>query len=135
MPLSEQEQRLLEEMERSLYQNDSDFVARVTRRTGRPTYTSITLGVLVALAGVAVVVIGLSIRMPWLGIVGFVLMLAGVLWALRPGMGSARAPRAPRAKSSGSTGSPSGHGSAGGSSFMDRMNDRWDKRNQQGGGE
>ena len=30
MPLSEQEQRLLEEMERSLYQSDDDFVGTLT---------------------------------------------------------------------------------------------------------
>ncbi|WP_066520543.1 DUF3040 domain-containing protein [Curtobacterium ammoniigenes] len=120
MPLSEQEQRLLEEMERSLYQNDSDFVARVTRRVGRPTYTSITLGVLVALAGVAAVIVGLALRQPWIGIGGFVLMLLGVLWALRPGMRVAGRAGSQRARSSRSNGR-----------FMDRMNDRWDKRNQQ----
>ncbi|MCA5924838.1 DUF3040 domain-containing protein [Curtobacterium oceanosedimentum] len=130
MPLSEQEQRLLEEMERSLYQNDSDFVARVTRRQGRPTYTVITLGVLGALAGVAIVIVGLVIKAPLLGILGFVVMLAGVLFALRPGM------RAPKAKSarpgrpaSGRPSRPSSGG--GGGSFMDRMNERWDKRNDQ----
>jgi hypothetical protein len=125
MPLSEQEQRLLEEMERSLYQNDSDFVARVTRRAGRPTYTSITLGVLGALAGVAVVIVGLVLREPWIGIVGFVLMLAGSLWALRPGLVASGARPGRASKASGS--------SRGSSSFMDRMNDRWDKRNQQDG--
>jgi hypothetical protein len=125
MPLSEQEQRLLEEMERSLYQNDSDFVARVTRRAGRPTYTSITLGVLGALAGVAIIIVGLVIREPWIGIVGFVLMLAGSLWALRPGL-SVRGPGAGQVPKAKSAGAPRGS-----SSFMDRMNDRWDKRNQQ----
>ncbi len=128
MPLSEQEQRLLEEMERSLYQNDSDFVARVTRRQGRPTYTTIAVGVLGALAGVAVVVVGLVIRQPLLGILGFVIMLAGVLFALRPGM------RAPKAKPGRTpkSGRPSGPKSSSGGSFMDRMNERWDKRNEQG---
>jgi hypothetical protein len=126
MPLSEQEQRLLEEMERSLYQNDSDFVARVTRRQGRPTYTSITLGVLGALAGVAVVILGLVMRQPLIGILGFVVMLAGVLFALRPGMRAPKATRRPTRTSSGGAG-----GSSSGGSFMDRMNDRWDKRNQQ----
>lgn len=132
MPLSEQEQRLLEEMERSLYQNDSDFVARVTRRQGRPSYTSITLGVLGALAGVAVVIVGLVLRQPLIGILGFVVMLAGVLFALRPGM---RAPKAKTPRSggpaSGRASRPSSGGGAGGGSFMDRMNDRWDKRNDQ----
>ena len=47
MPLSEQEQRLLEEMERSLYHNDADFVAGPSGRHGRPTYTMIVTGVLV----------------------------------------------------------------------------------------
>ncbi|WIE66298.1 DUF3040 domain-containing protein [Curtobacterium sp. MCLR17_036] len=134
MPLSEQEQRLLEEMERSLYQNDSDFVARVTRRQGRPTYTSITLGVLGALAGVAVVIVGLAIKAPLLGILGFVVMLAGVLFALRPGLGApkAKAPRSGRPSTGGSA-RPGGSSrpSNGGGSFMDRMNERWDKRNDQ----
>ncbi|MBT2503992.1 DUF3040 domain-containing protein [Curtobacterium sp. ISL-83] len=127
MPLSEQEQRLLEEMERSLYQNDSDFVARVTRRQGRPSYTSITLGVLGALAGVAVVILGLVFRQPLIGILGFVVMLAGVLFALRPGM---RAPKAKPARAPRSAGGGSARPSAsGGGSFMERMNERWDKRN------
>jgi len=43
MPLSEQEQRLLDEMERNLYRNDADFVAAVSGR-GRPNYRSIVLG-------------------------------------------------------------------------------------------
>jgi hypothetical protein len=42
MPLSEQEQRLLEEMERSLYHNDADFVAGGGPH-GRPTYARIAL--------------------------------------------------------------------------------------------
>jgi len=41
MPLSEHEQRLLEEMERSLYQNDADFVAKVGGKRARPAYRSI----------------------------------------------------------------------------------------------
>ncbi|KTR06072.1 DUF3040 domain-containing protein [Curtobacterium luteum] len=129
MPLSEQEQRLLEEMERSLYQNDSDFVARVTRRQGRPTYTSIALGVLGALAGVAVVIVGLVLRQPLIGILGFVIMLAGVLFALRPGM---RAPGAKPGRAPRSGGSSGSKRSSSGGSFMDRMNERWDKRNEQG---
>jgi hypothetical protein len=129
MPLSEQEQRLLEEMERSLYQNDSDFVARVTRRQGRPTYTSIALGVLGALAGVAVVIVGLVVRQPLIGILGFVIMLAGVLFALRPGM---RAPKAKPGRTPKSGGSSGSKRSSSGGSFMDRMNERWDKRNEQG---
>ncbi|QWS34831.1 DUF3040 domain-containing protein [Curtobacterium aetherium] len=133
MPLSEQEQRLLEEMERSLYQNDSDFVARVTRRQGRPTYTAITIGVLIGLVGVGVIVLGLVIKQPLIGVLGFVVMLAGVLFALRPG-GRTVAARPARP---GPGGRPAARGTArpargsSGGSFIDRMNERWDKRNQQ----
>ena len=48
MPLSEHEQRLLEEMERSLYNNDADFVATVSPRGARPNYRRIALGALIA---------------------------------------------------------------------------------------
>ena len=51
MPLSEHEQRLLEEMERSLYQNDADFVAKVGGRRGKPAYRTIVLGILLAIVG------------------------------------------------------------------------------------
>ncbi|WIB27620.1 DUF3040 domain-containing protein [Curtobacterium sp. MCSS17_015] len=132
MPLSEQEQRLLEEMERSLYQNDSDFVARVTRRQGRPTYTAITIGVLIGLVGVGVIVLGLVVKQPLIGVLGFVVMLGGVLFALRPG-GRTPTARPTRTASSGPAargGSRPARGSSGGS-FIDRMNERWDKRNQQ----
>ncbi|NII40129.1 preprotein translocase subunit Sss1 [Curtobacterium flaccumfaciens] len=131
MPLSEQEQRLLEEMERSLYQNDSDFVARVTRRQGRPTYTAITIGVLIGLVGVGVIVLGLVIKQPLIGVLGFVVMLAGVLFALRPGgrTPTARPGRPASARPARGAARPA-RGSSGGS-FIDRMNERWDKRNQQ----
>ncbi|BDI22394.1 DUF3040 domain-containing protein [Herbiconiux sp. L3-i23] len=123
MPLSEQEQRLLDEMERSLYQNDAEFVASVARaQQGRRSYTWLVAGVVVALAGIAVLVLGVVFQQPLIGILGFVVMFGGVLLAL----GS---PRKPLAAGSGSKSSRKRSGS--GSGFMSRMNDRWDRR--QGG--
>ncbi|MFD1713230.1 DUF3040 domain-containing protein [Amnibacterium flavum] len=121
MPLSEQEQRLLDEMERSLYQNDAEFVASVARvQQGRRSYTWLVSGVLIGLAGVAVLVLGVVFRQPLIGVLGFVVMFAGALVAL----GS---PRRPAGRS---TSRPSGKRPAK-SGFMDRMNDRWERR--QGG--
>lgn len=120
MPLSEHEQRLLEEMERSLYQNDADFVAKVGGKRARPAYRSIVLGALVAVVGIAVLVIGVFVQQPVVGIIGFVVMFAGVLLAIAPGKRIAIDPDAPKT----SHGKPS-RGQPG---FMDRMNDRWDKR-------
>ncbi|MEN9621310.1 MAG: hypothetical protein RL499_1503, partial [Actinomycetota bacterium] len=77
MPLSEHEQRLLEEMERNLYQNDADFVATVSGRRGKPNYRLIVIGALLAVAGVAALVAGVIVRQPIVGVVGFGLMLGG----------------------------------------------------------
>ena len=119
MPLSEQEQRLLEEMERSLYHNDADFVATVSPRTGKPNYRSIVVGILVAIAGITAIVTGVVVHQPIVGVIGFVIMFSGVLLALSRPRQSAAAPT-----SSGEAGRPQKQKAG----FMDRMNDRWDKR-------
>jgi hypothetical protein len=129
MPLSEQEQRLLEEMERSLYSNDSDFVATVGGRRGRPNYTMVVVGVLAALVGIAVIVTGVIIRQPpvgpLVGVAGFVLLVAGAVFAMAPPRraGSAR----PAAATSGAP-RPSSARPARSGSMMDRLNDRWERR-------
>ncbi|MCU1514660.1 MAG: hypothetical protein JWO10_1750 [Microbacteriaceae bacterium] len=116
MPLSEHEQRLLEEMERSLYHNDADFVATVGNRRGRPSYRTIVIGILVAILGVAAIVAGVALRQPLIGVAGFIVMFVGVLIAVSPPRGSI--PEAP-------SGQPSTANKQG---FMDRMNERWERR-------
>jgi hypothetical protein len=132
MPLSEQEQRLLEEMERGLYQNDADFVATVGQRRGKPNYTIVVVGALLGLLGIATLLTGVVIRQPLVGVLGFVIMFAGVLLAIAP-------PRRAEAPGSASDhGRPGrsgrGPGQAGKStSFMSSLNDRWDKRQDERG--
>ncbi|WP_139417324.1 DUF3040 domain-containing protein [Agromyces laixinhei] len=124
MPLSEQEQRLLEEMERNLYRNDADFVQAVGGGRGRrPNYRAIVLGVLLAVAGAGALIAGVASQLLVIGVVGFALMFAGVLVAITPSKrGAAAAPPAePTAEKQ------RGRSTSGGS-FMDRMNDRWDRR-------
>lgn len=117
MPLSEQEQRLLEEMERSLYHNDADFVATVGPRGGRRNYRTIVLGIVLALVGVAVTITGVAIHQLIVGIIGFVVMFVGVLRAFSsPKRGVTSAPR------------PQSRDHAARPGFMDRLNQRWDKR-------
>ncbi len=125
MPLSEQEQRLLEEMERSLYQNDADFIATVGGRRGRPNYSIVVLGVLLGLAGIAVLVTGVVVRQPLVGLLGFAVMFAGVLLAITPSRksGAASAPRA-GGPGAATTGAPRKRG------FMENLNERWDKREE-----
>ena len=119
MPLSEQEQRLLEEMERSLYHNDADFVAGSAGRHGRPTYTAIVTGVLIGVVGVATLIAGVGVRLPIVGVIGFILMFAGVLIALNPPRGASPLR---------GTGASRTDGAAQGGSFRQNGNDQWDNR-------
>ncbi|KRC62393.1 hypothetical protein ASE14_00675 [Agromyces sp. Root81] len=126
MPLSEQEQRLLEEMERNLYRNDADFVQAVGGVRGRrPNYRAIVLGVLLAVAGAGALIAGVASQLLIIGVVGFALMFTGVLVAITPSKrgAAAAAPAEPAA----STQRGRARGTTGGS-FMDRMNERWDRR-------
>ncbi len=84
MPLSEHEQRLLDEMERQLYQNDADFVSAVGRPRRRSTHRTVLLGVLLLVVGIGALVVGVISKLSIVGIVGFVLMFAGVVVALTP---------------------------------------------------
>lgn len=119
MPLSEQEQRLLEEMERSLYQNDADFVATARQGRGRTNYRFVAVGVLVAVLGIAALVTGVIIQQPLVGILGFAIMFVGVLLAVAP-------PR--RASTSDAPAASRTDSRQRGPSFMDSLNDRWDRR-------
>ena len=117
MPLSEQEQRLLDEMERNLYHGDADFVASVGRVPGRVNYTAVAGGVLLAIAGIGGLILGVLLQNWFVGVLGFAAMFAGVLLAIgSPGrrrVATGAFSAAPRARRSG---------------FMDRMNDRWERR-------
>lgn len=127
MPLSEQEQRLLEEMERNLYQNDADFVAAVGANRGAPNYRVIVVGVLIAVLGVATLVTGVVVQLTLIGVLGFAIMFAGVLLAVAPprrlqsAAPAARQASKSKAKATSKT------------SFMDGLNERWDRRNDERG--
>lgn len=85
MPLSEHEQRMLEQMERALYEEDPRFAASI-RNTPAPSSRArrgAGLGVLVAVAGVITMIVGLTQALPIVGVLGFVGVLAGTYVALR----------------------------------------------------
>ncbi|MFG6277650.1 DUF3040 domain-containing protein [Microbacterium sp. 5K110] len=125
MPLSEQEQRLLDEMERHLMSNDADVVTAPNRALS---YRNIVLGSILVLAGLGALIAGVSIGFNTgvvgiaVGVVGFLLMVGGVVFAVTPTRNSSRVSTAPPS-------APSRGSRASGGSFMDRMNERWDRRN------
>jgi hypothetical protein len=121
MPLSEQEQRLLDEMERHLMRNDADVVS--APRDGRTlSYRNIVYGTILVLLGLGGLIVGVSQQLIIVGVIGFVVMLGGVLLAVTPGRG----PGKMRVESDRPAKKPQSS-----SSFMDRMNDRWDKRQEE----
>ena len=146
MPLSEEELRLLEQMERALLQEDPKFASTLRgtslRRAARR--RAIVAGV-VFVAGIALLMTGVITQLPIVGIAGFVVMLGsatvgvaalrGKPTSLMPHLPShhpshgltvidgGRRSRRPRASHGGS------HGT-----FMQRMERRWQRRRDQSGG-
>lgn len=127
MPLSDNEQRLLEQMERALYAEDPKFASTMRgsrRRTGAG--RRLAIGVTGVAAGLVVLLVGVMQQSVWIGIVGFLLMLAGTTYAVS----SQRAKSGP----TGVVGSaPSAAAAAKGKrrsrgTFMQRMDERWDRR-------
>ena len=123
MALSEQEQRLLDEMERNLYQNDADFVATVGGARGRTNYRGIILGAVLVVVGIGVLLFGVGSSLLIVGVLGFLVMFAGVIIALTP----SRSPKS-TARPSATTAPAAGARRSGG--FMDNLTERWEKRQE-----
>lgn len=148
MPLSEHEQRLLDQMEQQLYDDDPKLAGRLAEDPGRAhTRKRLVLGALVVLAGLALVLLGVTVSQIWIGGIGFAVMVAGGVYAMTPGssraqLGTVRedgsVQQRPKSTSrSGGLKSRFGGGSASAStsgSFMDRMEQRWERRRREGGG-
>lgn len=135
MPLSEHEQRLLEQMEQAMYAEDPKFASAMRGRSSRArqrrrlVFGAAGLGV-----GLLLVVVGIATKtvVP-LAVIGFVLMLAGAAFAVAPerkggpvGAVSSDGRTSPRKRRS------SGPGSR--ESFLARLEQRWDRRREGGFG-
>jgi hypothetical protein len=94
VPLSEHEQRLLEQIEQGLYAEDPKFASAVRRvRTGGGTRRRIILAVLGVIVGLGIVLVALLTKVIVVGVVGFVLIVAACAYAIaRPGRGSSNGP-------------------------------------------
>ncbi len=136
MPLSEHEQRMLDQIERALYAEDPKFASNVRGgRLHRPSRRRRLQGVAVFALGLTLLVLGVVIPVkvagiPIVSVVGFLVMFGGaviVLFAMRGGGDDAE-----------SQAQDGGGGSSGGkrktearSSFAQRMEERFRKRFEQ----
>jgi len=118
--LSEHELKLLAEMEAALAADDPRLVGTLTGKARTRQASRVLLGFFAVLSGLAVVVAGLIAKSTPVGIIGFVIALAGAFTAisnfsLRQMVGS------------GAMGSPAGKRHRPG--WGDRLERRWDDRN------
>ena len=148
MPLSEEELRLLEQMERALVAEDPKLASTLRgTKVRQHQRRAIALGVAAFVVGIVLLMSGAVTSTIWVGVIGFVVMLASVFFTLtrwKSGGGAAAAGPAP----------PSGDPSAGlrvleggkkprrrsprggrsnqppSGTMMDRFEERWRRRRE-----
>lgn len=133
MPLSEHEQRLLEQMERALYAEDPKFATSMRNPRGTAgDRRRVALGVVAVLVGLGLLVAGVATQLVAVGVLGFLAMLGGiwlVVAALRGGAPAAQTvpptAGAPRPARSSRKSRRSG-------SLSERMEERWRRRRETG---
>ncbi|AIJ16355.1 spore wall synthesis complex protein [Streptomyces violaceoruber] len=134
MPLSEHEQRMLEQMERALYAEDPKF-ATALEGSGLRTYTRRRVYQAVAgfLVGIALLMAGMVAQQVWLSVVGFLVMLGCAVLAVT---GWRKAPKPGEQQQAAGAGPQAARRQGRQKrSMMDRIDERWQRRRdeQQGG--
>ena len=130
MPLSDREQQLLEQMERALVEEDPKFAtsmrggpgtARNRRRLG--------VGIVGVLVGLSIILLGVTIQQVIVGAIGFAIMVGAVVYAATD-----RKPTLQAVPNPGESPKPGKkRKSQGSGSFMQKMEERWEKRRGEGG--
>lgn len=131
MPLSDHEQKLLAQMEQALYAEDPKFATTLTgRQRGVGSVSRALVGIGSVAVGLTLVIVGISIGQLWLSVIGFVVMFGGVVFAV------AAPAHSTTSKTKTGPGKPARGGPARGgqkSSFVQRMEERWERRADGGG--
>lgn len=148
MPLSEEELRLLEQMERALVAEDPKLASTLRGTKDRQHQRrAIAIGVAAFALGIVLLMSGAVTSTTWLGVIGFVVMLAAVFFTLtrwKSGGGAAAAgPQAPsgeapaglrvldggkKSRRKGTRGARGQQPPSG--SMMDRFEERWRRRRE-----
>jgi Protein of unknown function (DUF3040) len=141
VPLSDHEQRLLEQMERALYAEDPKFATTMRGADLRRRYRRRAVAAaFVFLLGIVVLMAGAVTSKPAIGVAGFVVMLASAWYAVTSwrrvppdgeigtfDAGTGEKPQATRSK-------PSRTSAVRRRGFMERMEERWRRRREGGPG-
>ena len=143
MPLSEHEQRQLEQIEQALYADYPKLAQAVRARDPRIHYKRrVVYAAIGFLLGVGLLLAGVVSKVIFVGVGGFVVMLACAMWALTSwrhmggtavGRGAAASQSGPgdaRSQRRGRASRKDRRGRAGGTGFMERLEERWRRRQQ-----
>ena len=146
MPLSEEELRLLEQMERALVADDPKLASTLRgTRIRRHARRRLVGGILVFLVGIVLLMAGAILPVVPLGILGFVVMLGSAYFSLASWRGQksggpfsadprdASSEQGLRVIQGGKTSRPRGRTPKHGS-MMERFEERWRRRREQNGG-
>ncbi|MET8326062.1 DUF3040 domain-containing protein [Streptomyces sp. NPDC005181] len=129
MPLSEHEQRMLEQMERALYAEDPKF-ATALEGSGLRTYTRRRVYQAVAgfLVGIALLMAGMVAQQIWISVVGFLVMLGCAVLAVT---GWRKAPKPGEQQAAGGKGERRHPKQR--RTVMNRIEQRWQRRRDEQG--
>lgn len=122
--LSDREKETFAEIESQLISDDPKFASQMQMgkkdSARRFSTRNIVLGVLIATAGIVVLLTGVTIDAIWLGIVGFIVMGGGIYLA------SKRTTKPP--SKSGGRGGSGNNSSTSNQGFIEGLESRWDER-------
>lgn len=131
MPLSEHEQRLLEQMERALMAEDPKFASSLRHGSSGADRRRIVVGVMGALGGMALLLAGVSTNLVLVGLLGFLVML-GAVFLIVSGIRHTAPAATPQAGAESAAPAATSKKPAKGG-FMAKFEQRWQERNRRDG--
>jgi DUF3040 family protein len=133
VPLSEHEQRLLEQMERALYAEDPKFASVLRGHDLRGRYRRrALLGVFGVVVGLALLPVGIAGRIVPLSVIGFLVMLGSAIFAVSSWRRAPAADESANARTPGATKGRVKTPKPPKASFMERLEERWRRRRDDG---
>ena len=137
MPLSEHEQRLLEQMERALYAEDPKFASSLRGKDPRSNFRRrVLLAGLGFVVGIVLLMTGLVAQIIIVSVLGFLLMLASAFFAVTSYRAVTAAAQLGVVDPSGVRRAPhpvAGRKARSHGGFMARVEERWNRRRDDNG--
>jgi len=127
VPLSDREKRLLDEMEAALLTEDPRLVSALSASPLTPSKNRILMGAGSMLLGLVIVLAGVISKTAPVGIIGFLIALTGVITVISSFSAGGKG-KSISSRSNNATGLKKAKNT---SKLRDRMDKRWDERNNQ----